>query len=141
METQPKTLNDYMLPALICFILLVCNLLFYKMVQKEESPEAEPEVQISPEPEVAPIQKIGVLVGSSFDLLLRDGRRIKGQLERPFPSEAKEEIVNLANISRYPRVVMYEKKDDVWLVDLVFEVNGEDVKLSKWLEAQGLVFQ
>ena len=94
-------------------------------------------------PQVMDAQKIGVLDGSAseFDILLKDGRRIKGILKVKTPQESHDEVVILLNNAFAPKIILYEKIGDSWLVDIKmrakFKDGGkyttQDITLAKWL--------
>jgi len=91
---------------------------------------------------------IGVLegAGSEFDIMLKDGRRIRGELAVKTPKESHDAVVVLINQSKLPQVLLYEKKKDgVWLVDirLVLCVNDKScspISLTQWLRDKRLAW-
>lgn len=92
------------------------------------------------------VSQIHVIHGHEFDLTLEDQRRIHALLVIKTPIEAKSRVLELLNKSSNPCVVLKEKKDDVWVVDLYvttkdIENNQVEVDLTTWLRDKKLVFE
>ena len=94
------------------------------------------------------IVKIGVLegTGSEFDILLNDGRRIRGTLSVRATKESHNEVVAFINQSKAPQAILYNKeKDGSWLVDikLIQCENGScnPTSLTQWLKKKKLIWE
>ena len=82
------------------------------------------------------IKTIRVISGHEFDLTLRDERRVYVKLKVETPQEAKEKVIAYINRSRSPYIIVYNKEDNVWVVDILFESGS----LTEWLYAQKLAW-
>jgi hypothetical protein len=87
------------------------------------------------------VVRIHVLTGHEFDLLLKDGKRIKGKLRVVTPIEATKKVVQLLNRSTNPKVILLEKQDHWWEIELKFKVDGNEMILSEWLIDNRLVWE
>lgn len=90
--------------------------------------------------EQAAVQKITVLQGHEFDITF-NGRRIHAYLKVKTPPNAKEKVVLLLNKARKPQVIVYEKRESGWIVDLVFDYGGSNTSLTTWLRDNKLVWE
>lgn len=92
------------------------------------------------------VNRIQVLSGGEYDLILEDGRRVKAVLGVVATPDAKDKVVSFLNRSNNPRVIL--KKQDgngTWLISLfVTTKNVEnqyiEIDLSTWLREKNLVY-
>lgn len=82
------------------------------------------------------IQKITVLQGHEFDLTFSDGRRVLARLAVKTPEKAKDKVVAYINQSNNPTCLVFDKDDEFWTVDILFN----SVSLTDWLRAQNLIW-
>ena len=96
----------------------------------------------SPELKTYEIQKVIVVSGDTFDLSLRDGRRILAKLSVSTVDSAKGKVVDILNHCTNPRVILLEKQPDgSWKVDFFFTHEDKEINLSSWLVANKLVYE
>jgi len=86
------------------------------------------------------ISKIQVLQGHEFDIVLRDNRRIKGQLKIKTPSKATKKVIQLINSSSKPEVVLIKKHDHIWDVEVYLVKDKKRFALTNWLRSNQLVW-
>ena len=91
------------------------------------------------------VEKIQVITGNDYDILLEDGRRIKASLGVYPTPDSKDKVVNFLNRSSNPRVILKQQDDGCWLVSLyVVAKNTADqnveIDLSTWLREKNLVY-
>lgn len=86
------------------------------------------------------VQRIRVISGHEFDVTLRDGRRIHGRLPVDTPLEATKEVVKLINSSTDPEVVLLNRENELWLIEIHLTVNGKKIRLVDWLSQNNLIW-
>jgi hypothetical protein len=87
------------------------------------------------------VAKIHVLTGHEFDLTLKNGNRIRGELSVRTPIEAVQKVVELMHESSNPEVALLEKRDDhTWQVELYMEKDNRKFALSEWLKMNNLIW-
>lgn len=91
------------------------------------------------------VNKVQVLNGNEYDLILEDGRRIKASLGVETTPDAKDKVVAFLNRSYNPRVILEKQDDGIWLVSLYVtakNVYNQDIQieLSTWLREKNLVY-
>lgn len=92
------------------------------------------------------VEKVDVINGNHYDLLLEDGRRIKADLGISSLPEAKSKIISFLNKSSNPKVIIRKKVDDYYLIFFYVttkDVNGKiiEVELSEWLLQKRLLYE
>jgi hypothetical protein len=127
-----KKYVDWMIIAGLTLIVLVVIVAQYKTKLMTYKPWHSNQVAIT---------KISVISGHEFDLTLVDGRRILGHLKITTSKEATKKVVDLFNSITNPVVVLLEKKDNDWVIEIEVSQKGNTVKLTDWLKQQKLVFE
>ena len=83
--------------------------------------------------------------GSEFGISLKDGRRLHCLLSIKTSRGAHDEVVRFINQSQSPQVIIYDKKDDGWLVDLrLIQCTGtacRPISLTQWLREKQLAWE
>lgn len=96
-----------------------------------------------------PVQTVDVLKGHEYDLRLLNGSRIRAYLKVESVPEAREQVVQLLNNSRKPRVVLLKRKDaGHWYVELIVQPQdvklggkvGGEVSITDWLRSNDLIY-
>jgi len=87
------------------------------------------------------ITKIGVLNGHEFDLELENGERVHAVLTVDSTPEATEEVIKLINKSINPRIVVLDKRDNLWVIELHLTVREIEFKLSDWLVDRNMIWE
>jgi hypothetical protein len=90
------------------------------------------------------LKKIIVISANSFDLTLKDEKntRILAKLDVVIAEEAKQKIIDLLNTISNPQLRLIEKQNDgKWVVDLSFDLEGQEQSLKSWLEGKNLVYK
>lgn len=92
------------------------------------------------------IQRINVLKGDEFDLLLSDNRRIHAVLDVRATPESKHKVLDFLNKCKNPRIIMRKQVDHTWLVQMYVtttDVDGNEVEvdLAHWLKDKNLAYE
>lgn len=92
------------------------------------------------------IQRINVLNGDEFDLLLSDNRRIHAVLDVRATPESKFKVLDFLNKCKNPRIIMRKQVDHTWLVQMyvtTLDVDGNEVEvdLAHWLKEKNLAYE
>ena len=122
------------------FFLIIANLLLaiffiFAINNRSEDLIVNPSI-----PEHYPIDRIRVIQGHDFDITLKNGNRIRANLRYATAPEAQQEVVAFFNSSLNPNVVLYEKLDNIWIVDIKAIHSGKEMELLEWLRAKNLVW-
>jgi len=86
------------------------------------------------------IKKIRVQKGHEFEIYIFDYGWIKAQLEKSTPTMAQKSVIDLINLSTNPKVILLEKKNEIWTVDIKLTVDKKELDLESWLKDQNLLF-
>jgi len=86
------------------------------------------------------IKRIQVLQGHEFDITLDNGLRIHAMLPVRTGKEARDKVLTFISHSTKPRVIILQKWQEVWTVDIKVSNGGTDVLLTEWLKANRLVW-
>ena len=122
------------------FFLIIANLLlaiFFIFVINNRSEDLIVNPSI---PKYYPISRIRVIQGHDFDITLRNGKRIRANLRYATAPEAQQEVVTFLNSSLSPNIILHEKSDHIWIVDIKAIYNGKEMELLEWLKAKNLVW-
>ena len=87
--------------------------------------------------EIYDVIRIDVIGGHEFEVTLKDERKIHAMLKVRTTNKSKDRVINYISHSTKPQVILYEKVNGIWIVDLIF--NGES--LTDWLHEEGLVLE
>jgi hypothetical protein len=122
------------------FFLIIANLLLaiffiFAINNRSEDLIVNPSIA-----EHYPISRIRVIQGHDFDITLKNGNRIRANLRYATAPEAQQEVVEFFNSSLNPNVVLYEKLDHIWIVDIKAVHSGKEMGLLGWLRAKNLVW-
>ena len=122
------------------FFLIIANLLlaiFFIFVINNRSEDLIVNPSI---PKYYPISRIRVIQGHDFDITLKNGNRIRANLRYSTAPEAQQEVVAFFNSSLSPNIVLHEKLDHIWIVDIKAVHSGKETELLEWLRAKNLVW-
>lgn len=92
--------------------------------------------------EVFFVQKVTVIKGHEFDILLQDGAHIRASLSVTTVPEAKKEVVRLLHLSsKSPsKLVVYHHTKSWATVDLLLTIEGQEISLVDWLKNKKLIY-
>lgn len=84
------------------------------------------------------IKKIRVIDGNEFEITYTSGKSIHGVLQVKTKDSAKDKVIKFLNESTQPKAVVFNKLNDVWIIDIVVSNN---VSLTSWLKEQELILE
>lgn len=92
-----------------------------------------------------PILKIDVIKGHEFDLTLSDGRIIHALLSVESIRNSKSKVIDLLSISTDPKVILLNKKDNFWIVEIYLTIKDSkneeiEISINEWLKQKNLVY-
>lgn len=86
------------------------------------------------------IESVRVQQPHEFEIKIYDVGWIKGQLREKAPMLARKPVIELFNNATDPKVILVEKVDNTWLIDIKLTVNAKEIDLVSWLKEQGFLF-
>ena len=86
------------------------------------------------------VETVRVQKGHEFEIKIYDVGWIKGVLSKKTPVLSRKPVLELINSSTNPRVILIERLDNHWTVDIKLTEDGQEVDLISWLKNQGLLF-
>lgn len=92
------------------------------------------------------VQKINVLNGDEFELILDNQQKIHAVLDVRTTPSAKPRVVELFNKITKPRIILKHQQNDTWVVQFYVttpDLSGNlvEVSLSKWLTEKKLIYE
>jgi len=65
---------------------------------------------------------------------------IDGHLNCKIKSGSKNKVINLLNSIECPMLLIIDKNDFDYTIEIIFKQNGKDIKFSEWLKYNKLVY-
>lgn len=92
------------------------------------------------------VQKINVLNGDEFELILENQQKIHAILEVRTTPSAKPRVIELLNKITKPRIILNHQQNDTWVIQFYVttpDLSGNlvEVSLSKWLTEKKLIYE
>lgn len=87
------------------------------------------------------ISQIKVLSGHEFEITYVDGRSktIRALLSSRTTDGCKNRVVKFLNSSSQPKMIILNKMNDIYVVDIVVLFEGKSISLTDWLVDQNLI--
>lgn len=139
MEIKLKAKNNknLFLFLFLIFIILLFSFLIYK---NHFSDKKFDDVNLS---RVHQITKIKVLTGDKYEISYFEKEMefcILGKLSCNAKNESKYKVINLLNQVKSPKLLIISKREIDYIIEIIFEQNDKDVKISDWLKYNKLTY-
>lgn len=89
------------------------------------------------------IKKIKVISGHEYEITYAIQDRdicIEGKLPIKTKIESKIKVISLLNSITNPRLLIISKNNDFCIIEIIFQQNDKDVKISEWLKYNKLAY-
>lgn len=137
--------NKYLESIILVLWLAIAGMLYFNVNKSNQFIANE---EVNKESNLAgntyKIKKISVIESNSFDITFLDQDkkvvRILAKIAVKPTSEAREAIINLLNNIKQPEIVVLDKNEMNYLVEIYFNNYEKKSSLTEWLTEQNLLY-
>ena len=89
------------------------------------------------------IKKIKVISGHEYEITYLENDHdvcICGHLAVKSKIESKMKVISMLNNIDKPRLLILEKNHDDYMIEIIFQQNSKDIKISEWLKYNRLAY-
>jgi hypothetical protein len=137
--------NKYLESIILILWLVIAGMLYFNI---NKSQQLIVDKEISQESNLAgntyKIKKISIIESNSFDITFLDENRknvrILARIAASPTSEAREAILKLLNNIKQPEIVILDKNQVNYLVEIYFNISEKKSSLTEWLSEQNFLY-